>query len=389
MHKIWLLIGVILPIFLIGCNAVELPEPNIEDIDDDVKEDENIGDDPLMINCHTKEVMRIKSTETLSAKMLWENADTCDNLEFANNLVQMKDFNQKATLITSDIFISDFRELVPSWNVLLDNNSAVTFMISVGNEAGYGDFYTMGYWKENYKASFSSQKDEYASVFIDTVVTKYDNIDRLKIKVIFKKTSTGATKLKNISITTKSIGSSNDFNFNHLNEKIIDVEPRQQLSIPSIGNIICSPTSLSMLMNYYGVTDSQDEVAGKVFDEGAKIYGNWSFNASYPGGFDNLYSRVEYIDSLSQVMAYLENDTPLALSIKTNAKEDLVGSIMGYSSGHLVVLIGVKQIDEVWYAVVNDPAEYTDESVEREYLLTELLDAWRGYVYVVSDGEFN
>jgi len=43
-----------------------------------------------------------------------------------------------------------------------------------------------------------------------------------------------------------------------------------------------------------------------------------------------------------------------------------------------------KKIDDTWYAIVNDPAEYEDSAVRREYLLTELLNAFSGYTYVVS-----
>ena len=62
---------------------------------------------------------------------------------------------------------------------------------------------------------------------------------------------------------------------------------------------------------------------------------------------------------------------------------------MAYSSGHLIVLVGFKQIDGVWYGVVNDPAATTDEEVPREYRLDQLLEAWRGYTYIVSTEELD
>ena len=116
--------------------------------------------------------------------------------------------------------------------------------------------------------------------------------------------------LKNISVTTVLSSSVNDFTTTNLNNHEITITPRQQLSVPLIGNSICSPTSLSMVLNYYGYSDSASLVAGKVYDKGSNIYGNWSFNSSYAGGF-NLYSRVEYIDQLSVLMGYINADIPV------------------------------------------------------------------------------
>lgn len=385
MKVVYIVFSLVTVLFLLSCDQKTQEQPKVIETVDDKIDDEIIGVDPIMIHCNNLGTVTIDKTTTLSASDLWSNAESCDNLIIENKLIKMDDITKNGTLITSDFHIDNFSELVPSWNVLIDKNSAVTFMFSVGNENGYSDFFTMGYWKENYKASFKSQSDEYAKVSIDTIITKIDSIDRIKIKVIFKKTTTDNTMLKNISITTKGINSVNTFNFDVLEDKFIDVAPRQQLSIPTIGSSICSPTSLSMLMNFYGFSDTQDVVAGKVFDKGENIYGNWTFNASYAGGFDGLYSRVEYINDLSQIMDYLNQDIPMAFSIKTNSKDELVGSLMGYSSGHLVVLVGVKEIDGTWYGIVNDPAEYTDENVQREYKLSELLAVWRGYAYVVSN----
>ena len=61
---------------------------------------------------------------------------------------------------------------------------------------------------------------------------------------------------------------------------------------------------------------------------------------------------------------------------------------MAYSSGHLVVLRGLKYENDTWYALVNDPAEYTDDAVLRQYILSELLEAWNGYTYIISNQEF-
>ena len=89
--------------------------------------------------------------------------------------------------------------------------------------------------------------------------------------------------------------------------------------------------------------------------------------------------------TLNTLMTYINQDIPVVLSIKTRSKEDLKGSIMAYPSGHLIVLTGFTQIDGTWYALVNDPAEYDDFKVKRIYKLSELLDAFKGYTYVLKN----
>lgn len=335
-----------------------------------------------MTECSTNEVLFVSSTVTLHADDLWTNAIVCENLMYEEDLIKHVDATKDGVLETDVFMMESFIELVPSWNVLLDGDSLVNLYISIGNEDGMSHYYQMALWREKYMLSFGQQEDDFGKVYIDTIVPKIDSIDRFKIKIVIADSDSNATSIKNFSITTKQ-NEEVDFNYNVLSEKVLEVSPRQQMSVPVIGSRICSPTSLSMILNYYGYTDAQDVVAGNVLDKGADIYGNWSFNASYPGGFD-LYSRVEYIDNLETLWGYIEQDIPVALSIKTTDKSQLIGSNMAYPSGHLIVLVGFKQIDGEWYGVVNDPAATTDEAVPREYLLDQLLEAWRGYAYIVS-----
>ena len=337
--------------------------------------------------CSVNDVVIVNSTVTFSAEDLWTNANVCENLKYEEGLIKHNDPSLDGTIETDVFHIDTFEELVPSWNILIDKESLVSLYVSIGNEDGMSHYYQMALWREKYMVSFGRQEDDFGKVYIDTIVPKIDTIDRFKIKIVISDSETSETAIRNFSITTKE-NDTVDFDESVLTEKTIDVAPRQQMSVPLIGSRICSPTSLSMILNYYGYTDAQDIVALNVLDKGANIYGNWSFNASYPGGF-GLYSRVEYINDLEGLWGYIERDIPVALSIKTLDKEDLIGSNMAYSSGHLIVLVGFKQIDGVWYGVVNDPAATTDEEVPREYRLDQLLEAWRGYTYIVSTEELD
>jgi len=367
-------------VFLVSCVETTLTTENITTTYQTTKEGETTVN---IENCQLNETT-VSSTETINAKDLWNNSEACSNLKLENDMITRIDTKTDGELVSGVFYINAFKELVPSWNILINDKSNITILISVGNNLGFSKFYIMSSWSESYKASFNSQEDDFAKVNIDTIVTKLDDIDRFKVKIVFRGRETSETYLRSISITTKPLNDvfNNDVSF--LVEKELAVPPHQQMSIPLIGGKICSPTSLQMLLNYNSHYFTPEEVASDVYDKGAGIYGNWSFNASFVGGFSDLYSRVEYVNTLETLSYYIQNDIAVAMSIKTTDKNDLVGSIVAYSSGHLIVLIGFKKIDDTWYAIVNDPAEYEDSAVRREYLLTELLNAFSGYTYVVS-----
>ncbi len=389
MKKYVVLLLFLLLLSLSACTRTD--NNNVIDINKDEPleniESGNEGVDVSDNRCILSNQITLNQTDTITSLELWTNSSVCDNLIYEDGYIQLDNNTEKGTLETGSFYLESFDKLVPSWNILIDDYSKVSILISLGNSEGYSDYYVMALWQSDYKLSFKNQEDEYGKVSIDTITSKKDDIDRIKFKVVFAQSETDKTKLKNISITTVLPTNTTDYMTTNLNNHEVTVIPRQQLSIPLIGNSICSPTSLSMVLNYYGYTDSQEIVASNVYDNGSKIYGNWSFNASYAGGFD-LYSRVEYVDNLSVLMNYINEDIPLILSIMTKSKEALEGSIMAYPSGHLVVLTGFVLKDDTWYAIINDPAEYEDALVRREYKLDQILDAWRGYIYVVQETEF-
>lgn len=98
----------------------------------------------------------------------------------------------------------------------------------------------MGLFKDENHMSFNSSDDSYGCVSIDTLINKdpsKNNFIKLKFTVIAG--SADNLEIKNISVTTKSVDSTLTYDASKLIDKVIDVAPMQQLSIPSIGNVIC------------------------------------------------------------------------------------------------------------------------------------------------------
>jgi hypothetical protein len=383
------IIVIIILMLVISCSSVVTTEVTTSLSETSISTEQSTTNDISEVTEMTSEDNQfqeiiINQTETLNASKLFECRETFSNLKFQDGGIYLLDNSIDGEYISQPLLVEHFQELVMSWNAEIDEFSKITFSIAIGNETGFSDFFVMGYWTDEYKYSFANQEDEFGSVNIDVLKPKIDNVNRIKLKILIKATSNDATKIKNISLTMKQLDRAVDINEIEWDESANDVPRYAQMGIPSIGSRICSPTSLAMILGYYGYNELPVDVATSVYDRGAGIYGNWSFNVSYAGGKDNLISRVEYISDLQVLNDYLVSGVPLALSIKTTDKSQLNHSLMAYSSGHLVVLTGIKFIDGEWYGITNDPAEYTEEAVQRQYLLSELLDAWKGYAYVVQ-----
>lgn len=358
-------------IFLVSCQ-----DDTIVNQDNEDKQEEEAGN------------VMIKGTKTLSANQLWtlRDLEATNNLKLEDGYLKPKSSEGQATYQSVAIESELFLELVLSWNVRNLNDSMLIFSLSIGNTEGFGDFHLMGSFLDEKSRSLSSEENEYSKVSIDTLINKNSEENNLiKLKIAFSPSNNDDLALENISVTSKLVNGELNFDESLLSNKLIDVPAIQQLSVPLIGNIICSPTSLSMIANFYGYQFSQEEMSKKVYDNGARIYGNWTLNVSYVGSLDGLYGRVEYLSDFNEVINYINKDIPLVLSITTTSKEQLEGTIMAYAGGHLLVLVGFEEIDGTWYGIVNDPAEYENEKVQRKYKLDQIINVWRGYTYVISD----
>lgn len=333
----------------------------------------------------------INGTKTFSANELFQLIDSkeSENITLSNNSLILIDETKQGTYQSIPISIESYLELVLSWNVKNLGDGQILFLVSIGNDNDMSDFFMMASWKEGNNRSFSSASNEFGTKYIDTITNLDPNNNKVILRFVVSPSSNSTININNLTVTTKQNNNEVIFNENNLFNKKLDVPPLQQLSIPNIGNIICSPTSVAMVLNYYENNFTQLEVANSVLDKGASIYGNWTFNASYAGSLDNLFARVEYIHNFDTVINYIKNDIPVIFSITTKTVEELEGSIMAFPGGHLIVLIGFEEIDGKWYGIFNDPAEHKDELVERKYSLDQMFKAWRGYTYIIQKEAFN
>jgi hypothetical protein len=134
---------------------------------------------------------------------------------------------------------------------------------------------------------------------------------------------------------------------------------------------ICSPTSLSMVMQHLGVDRPTEENALAIYDDENGLFGNWARAVAWAGqnGFDAWVTRFRNLD---QARATLSSGQPIIASVRFREGE-CPSMVIKETKGHLIVLRGTTADGDF---IVNDPASkdrgqgavYKAEDVNRAWL---------------------
>jgi hypothetical protein len=282
--------------------------------------------------------------------------------------------------------VGPFERLVVSWNSTTHENTNIEVWIRVRTSQNWSMWFSYGKWTTdgNNTGSFSGQKDNFARLDIDELVVHSGPGDAVQVKLALTRKHAEV-----MSPTVKSVYASLSTPANRHESAVgtedihLVVPTRSQLVVEEIGNIICSPTSISMVFEYYGLDLPTEQVAKGTIDNGTSIYGNWSYNVAYAGecGY-NAY--VEYCDSFDNVISLLKQGIPVVASIRTKDVSELEGATQAYPSGHLIVVTGIEHSDRGMMVCVNDPATRSIENVSRKYRYDQFIKAWKHLIYVIK-----
>lgn len=293
---------------------------------------------------------------------------------------------------TKGVFESDiidtivFKDLVASWNGKTSENSSIELQVKIKGNDMWSKWFTYGKWsdKGNNIGSKNKQQDNLGKVKIDVIKTQPEvKGTGLKFRIILNRTDINFespnVRLLAFTFSPYIVNNTKDFEACEID---IDVPKRSQMTIPDIGKVICSPTSVSMIMEYFGFAEETVTVANGCKDNGIGIYGNWSYNMAYAGerGFDAYVRRCESINDIKEEII---EGIPVVASIKTSTADELEGAPQAYKSGHLLVVRGFTKKDGEEYIIVNDPAAREKETVRREYKLNQFMQAWSKIIYVI------
>ena len=303
-----------------------------------------------------------------------------DNVIFKYDGLTVQSSDKAGTFTSNDIKLDEFKKVILSWNANTKGGTVEVSLMAKLPDGTYTDPYSWGVWSAIPGVSKSKSKtDKNGELNIDTLTLKQPCT---AVKLVVKLTQTGDEPpvLYNVTIATDREKQTISKNTTAKNVKLT-VKKRYQYDVADIGGRICSPTSLSMVRDYYGEKGfNTRDTADGVYDNGEKIYGNWSFNVAYAGELGyNAYVDIYDIKALKWA---LSKNVPVVCSVRIK-KGQLSGSgFPDYStSGHLMCVIGCETVDDVDYFIVNDPAL---KQVEVRYLVSEFETIWPGTVYIVQ-----
>lgn len=313
-------------------------------------------------------------------KELYENE--IENLVMSGEFIKLSQHCSEGYLVTPVIETSEFTEITPSWNSRTNIDSSVELLIRLKIGENWTQYISYGVWSTdgNNIGIEEDQSNELVKVTTDRIFVNHGLFaDSVQIKVVFRGDE---PKLELIAFSTDT-GAEDEINGDYL--KIIDNVPMisQLASGHKDSHSICSPTSLTMVLKYYGLPVELNDVTKGTFNTGSELYGDWPQNSAYAGeqGMRAFTKKCVSVNSIKNLIA---QNIPVIASVVSKDKNELEGAISAFPSGHLMVVVGFKMIDGIEYIVVNDPAANSDEEVRKYYKLSQWIKVWRHYIYVVT-----
>ncbi|HET6154061.1 MAG TPA: C39 family peptidase [Marmoricola sp.] len=309
-----------------------------------------------------------------------------------------------------------FSQLVPSWTATTPAGAWIQVLVQVRTSAGtVSSAKDLGRWSTGdgvlQRSSAGSQADSIARVATDTLIagthplTAYRFVLRLMrtrgrsapvVHTIGAVTSTPPSILPTTSVPLKRKAVS------------LAVPPYSQMihrgQAPQYGGggeAWCSPTSLSMVLGYYGRLPAAssytwvprsyadrwvDQVARMTYDYAYRGTGNWPFNTGY-AATRGTSAFVTRLASLRMAERFIRVGIPVVTSIRFS-RGQLSGAPISATNGHLVVLVGFTATGN---PILNDPAATSDGTVRHVYNRAQFERAWLGgsdgMAYIVHDAK--
>jgi len=271
-----------------------------------------------------------------------------------------------------------FTEVIASWEATTPGGSWME--VTVQPDSTEGQAFVMAHWDESgeRRSSIKDQKFEAGRVDTDTLVLAQATT-RLIVRVKMQPgpaDAVGDLKWLSLSLTRPEPGESPQ----RASRKSVwgtAMEPvrRAQNSYPG-GNVLCSPTSVSMVLAYWAsvtkdatIDADVPEVQAGVTDPAWGGTGNWSFNAAFATRRPNMRAYVTRLRDVRDLEEWIAAKVPVVTSIsyallKGEEKKRA-------NDGHLVVLVGFAENGD---PIFNDPGRAV---VRMQYKRADFIKAWK------------
>lgn len=286
----------------------------------------------------------------------------------------------KNTLVFTKDGVSDFSQLLFSWNAMRPQKGHFTFLVQVRNSLTkkWSTWHRMIDWGAGVQRSYQTKGDSFSRYVHVRLEMKRYLADAFRIKII---SNNGAPihLLKGFAVTVSNKSDFKPESFSegvdHMPSVIVKNVPRISqfaLNHPDSGRI-CSPTSCTMLTRYLtGFMIDPIEFAEKSFDHGLGVYGSWPFNMAH--AFEQCNGKNWFFNTRFNSFAELHSQLSRNIPVVVSVRGSLTGAPRPYPKGHLLIVVGwdskKKQV------ICHDPACETDGKTLQRYALKDFVRAW-------------
>jgi cell wall-associated NlpC family hydrolase len=290
-----------------------------------------------------------------------------------------------ATLESSDLESpSSFDDLVASLAAQVPDDGEVELSARVRFDAGWSEWYPLGTKKADGFWSPEKAEDENGRVDVDTLKLKKP-ATAFRLRLRFK---AGKKPVRLIQAAVAVSGSEVPADPPPLSSpaaaRDLGLSPRSQGEAQEkYKSDICSPTSLSMTLDFWGRKTELEPLAEEVRDRQSLLFGNWPANVAAAGD-RGLPGHVARLESLADLEAEVAAGRPVIVSV-TYKEGELPNSPIKKTSGHLLVVGGFTEKGDV---IAYDPAGKGRDQVRRVYPRAAFHQVWRvrkrGLAYVLG-----
>jgi len=288
---------------------------------------------------------------------------TKENTVIKGSKLVLADNKLSGSYTTDIIECAGFTECVGSYSATSSTTEICELKVRLRIKGTWTKYFTYGEFGKGLENGFSNQTSTSSKMVEDEIMVTSGSADAFQLQLILKRSSVNEkgpiVSLLALAIDYVTHNYSVDIT-GIKNEVKHDVPKLYQHSVPTIGNIICSVTSSTMLMLYRGYSFEgladypHQYMAGILKDYGHNIYGNWAYNCIGMSSFGAI-SYVKRFYSYNEIIHHLCYVGPVAASIKGTFVTDAKTYT---TNGHLIVLTGYKIDGNKIYFYVNDPNIY-------------------------------
>ena len=310
------------------------------------------------------------------------------NLEFVNGRIQLTEGATEGVYESKTFKTRKFDSVVGSYSCTSGLDRTAELEVSVKVNGKWSKYFTYGRFGNGRENLYYDTSDTYAYLNTDIIqVNSGYQGEGVRYRITLRRdnASVASPKLLLVAIAFRMSDYTYVVDDSDLPKEFDNAScPKlYQHDVPTIGGVICSATTTTMLLMNRGYDFSNRGydlphayMASIVADRGHNnpTYGNWSYNMIAAGGF-GAEAYVAKLYSWEELKWYLVNVGPCGASIG--------GYFGAYTTGgHLIVVRGYRETADGTTVICNDP---NIKGVYYEVSKEIFMEAWKkGMSYIVK-----